>query len=543
VDCALRPFFTKLAKLQTKNSFSIAIVLGDLFGAQSTETELQQITALLEGVISVPLPTYFTLGNTKLPERVIEKLRTDNEVCPNLFFLGRRSTTKTSEGIRIVALGGQHDTATKSGNAADADYSPMYTDSDARSLNGAHHADILVTNQWPHAVQTGSKVIDPENMTTAPQGVKCVADLCSVLKPRYHFSTSPDLFYEREPFFHPPTEENATARPITRFISLASFSSSSNQKWLYAFSLDPEAEQASVLPPGTTASPFATVPRKRQALPGQQEAFSRFGHGDDYHRREKRQRLPPPTPSECFFCLSNPNLATHLITSIGDDAYLTTAKGPLTTSKTFPSLGFPCHILIIPLTHSPTLATIPETATRATTYKEMQRYRGALHTMLQQKSNGDLGSVTWEVSRAGGVHLHWQFLPVSAEMIRRGLVEAAFKVEAENDHYPKVEKRDVGDGTAEGDDYFRVWLWSPSELLEDGSQNGGKETTTETSLILPLSPDFRFDLQFGRRVLAKLLKLDRRANWKDAVQTQSDEEADAETFKEAFKSFDFSLTE
>ena len=542
MDCALRQFFTKLAKLQAKNSFSIAIVLGDLFGAPSTETELQQITALLEGVISVPLPTYFVQGNTKLPERVIEKLRADNEVCPNLFFLGRRSTTKTSEGLRIVALGGQHDTATKSGNAADADYSPMYTDSDARSLNGAHHADILVTNQWPLAVYTGSKAMDPEKLVTAPQGVRCVADLCSVLKPRYHFSTSPDLFYEREPFFHPPTEENVAERPITRFLSLASFGNSSNQKWLYAFSLDPSAEHPSILPPGATASPFAAVSRKRQALEGQKQAFSRFGHSDDHHRPEKRQRLPPPTPAECFFCLSNPNLAAHLITSIGDDAYLTTAKGPLTTSKTFPSLKFPCHILIIPLTHSPTLATIPETDTRDSTYKEMQRYRGALHSMLQEKSNGELGSVTWDVSRAGGVHLHWQFLPVSAQMIRSGLVEAAFKVEAENEHYPKVEKRDIGDGTTERGDYFRVWLWCPEEP-KDESQNGIKGTATEISLILPLSPDFRFDLQFGRRVLAKLLKLDQRANWKDAVQTQADEEVDAETFKETFKSFDFSLTE
>ena len=43
--------------------------------------------------------------------------------------------------------------------------------------------------------------------------------------------------------------------------------------------------------------------------------------------------------------------------------------------------------------------------------------------------------------------------------------------------------------------------------------------------------------------MAKLMGLERRINWKDAVQTQEDEEADATAFKEAFKEFDFSLAE
>jgi hypothetical protein len=543
VNCALRTLFTKLAKLQAKNSFSIAIILGDLFGPASTEADLEEIVDLLEGTITVPLPTYFTLGNSDLPRRIVEKLEAEDEVCPNLFFLGRRGTIKTSEGIRIVALGGQHGNTGKSGNAvATTKYSPVYTDSDARSLNGAHHADILVTNQWPQAVQTGSKIQVP-NTLEAFQGVRCVADLCSVLKPRYHFSSSPDLFYEREPFFHAPAEENTTAKLFTRFISLASLNNESKQKWLYAFSLETAVKPTAVPPPGTTPSPFTTLPNKRPAPSDQLHSYSRFSNSDDFHQRGKRQRQPPPAPAECFFCLSNLNLATHLITSIGDDAYLTTAKGPLTTSKTFPSLPFPGHILIIPLSHSPTLASIPEAATRASTFKEMQRYRDALQQMVQQRAKEQLGGVTWEVSRASGIHVHWQFLPVPADMIRTGLVEAAFKVEAENEHYPKMEQRDIGAGTEETNDYFRVWIWSPPAPSDIASQGGRVEKVFEKSLVLPLSPRFRFDLQFGRKVLAKLLQLDSRANWKEATQVQSEEEADVTGFKEAFKNFDFSLIE
>jgi hypothetical protein len=41
--------------------------------------------------------------------------------------------------------------------------------------------------------------------------------------------------------------------------------------------------------------------------------------------------------------------------------------------------------------------------------------------------------------------------------------------------------------------------------------------------------------------MAKLLELDKRMNWKDATQSQPEEEADAEAFKEAFKKYDFSM--
>src|SRR6202012_6067357 len=106
---------------------------------------------------------------------------------------------------------------------------------------------------------------------------------------------------------------------------------------------------------GATASPLSVTQTKRKQLPNQRESFQRFAAPeDDRHQnrrpRKRQQRQPPPGPDQCFFCLSNPSIATHLITSIGNESYLTTAKGPLPTPKTFPSLGFPGHMLIIPFT-------------------------------------------------------------------------------------------------------------------------------------------------------------------------------------------------
>ncbi|KAL4929346.1 CwfJ domain protein [Aspergillus undulatus] len=556
VNCELQEVFTKLAKLHVKQSFSFAVIAGDLFGDCSTEHELQQMTALLQGSIAVPLPIYFTLGSKPLPARVIEQIEANDEVCPNLYYLGKRGTLKTSEGIRIVALGGNLVDASASGSK----YHPSYTESDARTLIGAHHADILLTHQWPKGIRNGSKVDLPEN-ATPPQETQCIADLCSALKPRYHLSSTDGLFYEREPFFHLPTEDSPDAKPLTRFISLASYSKISKQKWMYAFTLDPKTPHPLSIPVGTTVTPFPSIPTKRKPLPDQNTSYSRFAPTDDNNhnqRPRKRARAPPPGPEQCFFCLSNPNIATHLITSIGTEAYLTTAKGPLPTSKTFvPHLNFPGHMLIIPFNHSPALNSITDAPARHAAWGEMQRYRSALHAMLQNRSNGALGAVTWEVSRSNGIHVHWQFLPVPADLIKRGLLEAAFKVEAENLKYPKFEPAKsrstsgsglgsettidpTNDPSAEPGDFFRLWIWSPAESESEPSPS--KEPKgVERTLLLPLPTETRFDLQFGRRVMAKLMQLEKRISWKDDVQSQAEEQGDAEAFKEGFREFDFTL--
>lgn len=574
VNCELREVFTKLAKLQAKQNFAFAIIAGDLFGDCTSEKELDEVTGLLHENIVVPLPTYFTLGSRPLPTRVVEKIEAKDEVCSNLYFLGKRGSLKTAEGIRLVALGGTLDSDGKASNRFDA----TYAESDAKALYGAKDTDILITHQWPKSIRDGSKVALPD--TTTPTETQCIADLCSTLKPRYHISTS-DTFYEREPFFHLPDEDSPDTKPITRFLSLASYIKSSKQKWMYAFTLDPKATAPLTIPAGTTASPLSTTQStKRKNLPSQQESYRRFAVDDDTHdhRPRKRARGPPPGPEQCFFCLSNPNLATHLITSIGDESYLTTAKGPLPSAQTFPELGFPGHMLIIPFTHTPSLNTVTDREARVSTYTEMQRYRHALQDMLHHRAKEDaLGAVTFEISRANGIHVHWQFVPVAAETVQRGLVEAAFKVEAENLQYPKFEEPSE-DPSSEPGDFFRVWIAAPAPQSGDtqnqdstqgqGGDNPPEDTThdtiqgedndptqgedkdnqtqrknkwTDKSLILPLSADFRFDLQFGRRVLAKLMGLEKRIHWKNAVQTVADEEADASAFKEAFKAFDFSL--
>ena len=78
---------------------------------------------------------------------------------------------------------------------------------------------------------------------------------------------------------------------------------------------------------------------------------------------------------------------------------------------------------------------------------------------------------------------------------------------------------------------------------DDEDEEKKKTKGVEKSLILPLSANFRFDLQFGRKVMAKLLGLEQRMHWRDCMQSDEEEKKDAEGFKAAFKGFDFSLQE
>jgi len=148
--------------------------------------------------------------------------------------------------------------------------------------------------------------------------------------------------------------------------------------------------------------------------------------------------------------------------------------------------------------------------------------------MLKSVADTEYGSVTWEASKSSLPHTHWQYLPVSADLISKGLVEAAFKALAENLHWPKFEKQDVGDGFEETSDFFRVLVWNPKDDPEK-----------QTSYVMRFDEKIRFHNQFGREVLAKLLRLDNRVDWKNCGQTQAQEEQDVEKFKEAFKDFDF----
>jgi hypothetical protein len=162
----------------------------------------------------------------------------------------------------------------------------------------------------------------------------------------------------------------------------------------------------------------------------------------------------------------------------------------------------------------------------------MTKLREAIQAMVAHKSKHKLGVVTWEISRDRNVHLIWQLMPIAADLIHRGIVEAAFKVEAENQALPAFVSKDISlEQQGSYGDFFRVWIWA----------DNGEDRIKGKSIVMPLESDMRFDLQFGRRVMAKLMGLEDRVIWQDCAQTEDEEVKDVEAFKDAFRDFDFTL--
>ena len=164
-------------------------------------------------------------------------------------------------------------------------------------------------------------------------------------------------------------------------------------------------------PTGATANPF----KKREF--SMDDRTCRIC-GDSSHlsydcpqktSRKKRRRVVGRTfPSfirlivanDCFFCLSNVNVAKHLIVSIGTEIYLALAKGPLTTAENV-GMPFPGHVLIISIAHTP--------ITSASETDEMESYRTKLTNFFEARN---CNAVTFEIRSSSGIHAHWQVIPV-----------------------------------------------------------------------------------------------------------------------------------
>ncbi|KAK5189755.1 hypothetical protein LTR92_010215 [Exophiala xenobiotica] len=544
----LKKAFDKISKLQIKQNFQLAIIVGDVFGADGDDNSGEDLQALLSGQINIPLPTYFTVGNSAFPEAVKTKLEADDDLCPNLFYLGRKGTMTTAEGVKVVSLGGRLVQNEGSLTQKLGKCDPLYLDLEARGLHGAHSAHILITNQWPANITNGSNIDLPSNVDGS-SGSQSISNLCQALKPWYHFSSSAEALWEREPFKHAMTYDSLEEPSVTRFKSLPSVAAAT-KAWMAAFSLDTSRPPATIEPPH--ASPFtrASPPRKRQNM-DDSEQYSRYANAGYEGRQSKRARRDRvKDPSDCFMCLNKPGTKTHLVVSLGEESMVTASRGPLPLPATFPQLSSTGHVMIVPYYHAADEMAQGKRSTEelSTEFSEMNRFRKALSEMIGSKSQGQLGAVCWEVNRTGIRHHHWQLMACQAEPIKKGLVEAAFKVSREKHEYPAFESCEPDSLLPVRADYFRVWTWvsDPVEMADRTNGSSDKELGVTKSMYFPLPSDQKFNIWFGREVMAGLLKLENRVNWMDALlrkdgSEQLAEEEDAQGLREDFEEFDFAM--
>lgn len=369
-------------------------------------------------------------------------------------------------------------------------------------------ADVLFTYHWPSAM-------------AAPQKLALVANgrLDAVVKsvrPRYHFSAGAEgRHYEAPPF-------SWTALRSCRFVSLAK--EGSGAKWFYAFLISDAPDE-----PKSAANPYEAE-RSATQFPGpapsldsakRPRAASEFVQAKQPRLDEASTARSKPRevlPLECFFCLANPRLESHMIVNIAKLAYVAIAKGPLTRHSH--QLQMAGHGIIIPIDHRPKLA-----AADARLIQEIASYRGALVSMFDAL-NHDV--VFFDFDRADNVHYHMQFVPVP-----RGVLGP------DANHFRAVLREKV--------EYHNSRFSSNCTLdfkHQDPAELGGADFlrfsihVDKKELILVSSLDGPVDLQFPRRVMAIVMKMPKRIKWDRCRQTKAQETSECEHFKQAFEPYD-----
>ncbi|KAG5354069.1 hypothetical protein C0989_009767 [Termitomyces sp. Mn162] len=238
-------------------------------------------------------------------------------------------------------------------------------------------------------------------------------------------------------------------------------------------------------------------------------------------RGGKRGPVKEIGPDECWFCLSNPNLAKHLIVAIGSECYLTLPKGQIIPTQSssdrvvVPGGG---HVLIVPITHFPTYTTLPSDLA-GPIMEETEKYKSALQAMYAK--HGAVG-VAFEVGRlsAKGGHAHVQSVPVPLKLkdkIEDAFIQEGrqFGIDFEEDADAAMESCAGGKGS-----YFKV-------DLPDGRK-----------MVHLMKDQVPFSIQFGRQVLVNLIGMPDRLDWKACMLPEDEDKADAQAFKAAFAPFD-----
>ncbi|TKW32855.1 hypothetical protein SEVIR_2G194300v4 [Setaria viridis] len=569
---------------QSTGPFHALLCVGQFFSPEGdAEGAPGDVADYLEGRATVPIPTYFTGDYGPAAPRLLSKAAAGArgfapggiEICPNLFWL-RGSNRFTLHGLSVVYLSG------KKGPGGPGCYSQDDVDALRALAEEPGIVDLFLTNEWPTGVTNGADTSSVPNQVLDPHGFDpVVAELVAEIKPRYHIAGTKCVFYSREPYV------NDSAAHVTRFIGLANVGNKEKQKFIHAISPTPASTMSSAdihaKPPNATLSPYAAsaksvpieetpkrpadntdaqywrydVKRQRQGegdggrlcfkftssgscprgskcnFRHDEEAVEhyqrnvcfdflnkgkcergldcKFSHsletsvGDARPRSERRR-----AESRCWFCLSSPDVESHLVISIGEAYYCALAKGPLV----------PNHVLMIPVEHCPSTLMMPAEAE-----VELGRYKNALAKYFEKQGKT---AVYFEWVSQHTRHANLQAVPVP--LSKADAVNKIFHIAAKRLDF-EFSVVNPGDGA-------KVARESLISQSESKSSLFYVELPEGKILLHTIDSNEKFPAQFGREVLAGLLSMADRADWRNCKVSNEEEIQMVDDFKQGFREFD-----
>lgn len=543
-------------------TFDLLFCIGRFFSPNGNEIE-----PYLKGEKKASVSTYFITTYEDFNHKSLERIQMGGPLCENITYLGKQGLQEI-KGFHIAYISGmwspKHPKGSKKSSQQqmivdwrEPDVAPLLKQLSDPQFKGA---DILLSNAWPQGVlnelgdtqyPAGISLLECENY-----GSDIVARVAVLATPRYHFARDKDhhIFFERPPYRNGPQFPREGRWPVTRFFSLADAFNTKKQRFLYAFNTVPLRQmlplELYVEPPNTTPFPFEKFKfdrenaRKYQKIEIEEETSkydddklmsetsSNYGgyfysvtasqssqSQNNRNKREKRKENEKGKKSDdrgsgCWFCLSNPKVEKHLVISVADETYLALAKGPINEF----------HVLIIPIEHLSSTVSLPDNTLReVNAYKEALKQCFKGHCMIFFERNIPLKG-------KGPQHMHIQAIPVSINLLPQ--IKITFQKEAESIGFQlkEVDKSVPLKELVADVPYFYVETPDVNLLKVFAAEN---DAASDNEQKIPL--------QFGRRVIAKLLGCPEREDWRSCHQSQEVETQIVANFKQLFKPFDFSL--
>ncbi|XP_057323996.1 CWF19-like protein 1 [Microplitis mediator] len=497
--------FSKVEGIQKKSGpFDLLFCIGNFFGDKCTE-----LAAYKSGKKKVPIRT-FIIGPNRVSDLEHYSNFDGSEICHNITYLGKRGLYITDSGLKIAYVSGIEEPNKNLPKEI------ILTENDVISVRNTclknqpdfRGVDILLSSQWPIDINS----LDSTNQKLHFRGSKLIAWLAAQVKPRYHISALEEIYYEPPPYRNKTTNgENIDI--ATRFVALASIKNLEKMKWIYALNLMPidrtrlvdlAVRTTDEMPfpyPTWTLLPdyFSTDADKKPCQYfyglGSNENNKRTSEAD---RERKKMKKIEFDQAKCWFCLSSPEINKNLIILIGNQVYITLAKGGLVDD----------HFLILPISHYQSLVTLPENIE-----KEIDT---AKEILTRYFSHSGRIPVFFERNYKSS-HCQLQVIPIAQNLEPH--LKSTFQEVAEMENIQFHTINCLKEAALPGVTYFFVQLPSGEKIFHKIGKN--------------------FPLQFGRQVLASqnLLNLNDRIDWKECLKSKDDEMKLAAEVRNKFQTY------
>ncbi|XP_056630203.1 CWF19-like protein 1 homolog [Diorhabda sublineata] len=501
--------FKRVESINKKSGpFDCLLCVGNFFGINN-----RQFISYKLGDKKVPIPTYILGANKE--DHVTEYPADDSqfELCPNVYYLGKRGIYTDSKGVKIAYISGIAETNSKKAwTYSEKDISDLcdvvYRNPSFRGV------DILLTSQWPsNIISDETKNITlPVNMTS-----DFPSYLCMKLKPRYIISGLEGIYYERPPFRCPNLGDNDTTMELaTRFIGLARVGNPDKLKWIYALSITPlDKIKVSELLQKTTDESFCPfnlselenkifkVSRKNKQCA--QYFYDMDAPIDIQNTKKHKKPRVEFDQSKCWFCLASPSVEKHLIICVGNSTYLALAKGGMVEE----------HFLICPIEHHQSSLTL-----QADVLDELKKFKNSIRKFYNRV--GKL-AIFFERNYKTS-HMQLQAIPITKNANKE--LKEIF-----------IEESDAQGFKLESLESFNRL----DQVIPPKIPYFTIELTDGTLLYTKLQGVHNFPINFAREVLASgpVLNMKDREDWKNCILEKSEEEKLVQRLRTEFQPYDF----